>query len=178
MLRNNSYKINQALPNFQIFIKPGVKESHSSGRPKGGLFVAVPDYFRNNVQDVSPSFWRVQAVLIRTQGSTILLINSYFPIDTRGAQLDDELNEIFENIRNIIAENSFSSFILCGDINCDFLRKTVHVRAVQDFLDEFSLVVSWNLYEVDFTYCQDLQEYSCFSTVDHFFWSHSLAQHV
>ena len=84
MLRNNSYKINQALPNFQIFIKPGVKESHSSGRPKGGLFVAVPDYFRNNVQDVSPSFWRVQAVLIRTQGSTILLINSYFPIDTRG----------------------------------------------------------------------------------------------
>ena len=38
--------------------------------------------------------------------------------------------------------------------------------------------MSWNLYEVDFTYCQDLQEYSCFSTVDHFFWSHSLAQHV
>ena len=53
MLRNNTYKINQALSNSYILIKPGVKESHSSGRPKGGLFIAVPGYFRNNIQDVS-----------------------------------------------------------------------------------------------------------------------------
>ena len=50
--------------------------------------------------------------------------------------------------------------------------------AVQSFLDEFSLVASWNLYEVDFTYCQELQDSSCFSTVDHFFWNHGLSQHV
>ena len=179
ILRNNSYKINQALPECQVFIKPAVKETHSSGRPKGGLFVAVPEYFRNNVQDVSPNFWRIQAILIKTQGSTILLINSYFPVDTRGARVDDdELNQIFESIRGIIAENTFSFFILCGDINCDFLRKTDHVRAVRSFLDEFSLVASWNLYEVDFTYCQELQDSSCFSTVDHFFWNHGLSQHV
>ena len=179
MLRNNSYRISQAFSNSYILIKPGVKESHSSGRPKGGLFIAVPSYFRNNIQDVSPEFWRIQAALIKTQGSTILLINSYFPVDTRGARIDDdELNEIFENIRIIIAENSFSSFILCGDINCDFLRKTDHVKAVQSFIDELSLIVSWNLYEIDFTYCQELQDSSHFSTVDHFFWNHGLAQHV
>ena len=179
MLRNNTYKINQALSNSYILIKPGVKESHSSGRPKGGLFIAVPGYFRNNIQDVSPNFWRIQAVLIKTHGSTILLINSYFPVDTRGGRIDEvELNEIFENIRIIIAENSFSSFILCGDINCDFLRKTDHVKTVQNFLDEFSLIVSWNLFEIDFTHCQELQDSSYFSTVDHFFMSHDLAQHV
>ena len=73
----------------------------------------------------------------------------------------------------IIAENSFSFFIFSGDINCDFMRKTDHVNAAQSLLYEFSLVRSWNLLEVDFTYCQDLQESSCFSTVDHFFWNHA-----
>ena len=29
-----------------------VKESHT----KGGLFIAVPDYFKNNIQDASPTY--------------------------------------------------------------------------------------------------------------------------
>ena len=47
MLKGNSYKIRKALPGFFTMIKPAVKTSHDKGRPKGGLFLAVPDYIRN-----------------------------------------------------------------------------------------------------------------------------------
>jgi hypothetical protein len=89
ILRGNSYKISQALPNSHIVVKPAVKDSHTRGRPRGGLFIAVPDYFKNNIQDASPSYWRLQAVLIKTQGFTILLINSYFPVDPHTMNIDE-----------------------------------------------------------------------------------------
>ena len=47
VLKGNSYKIRKALPGFFTMIKPAVKTSHDKGRPKGGLFIAVPDYIRN-----------------------------------------------------------------------------------------------------------------------------------
>ena len=97
ILRGNSYRINQALPNAHIVVKPAVKDSHTKGRPKGGLFIAVPDYFKSSIQDVSPTYWRLQAVLVKTQGSIILLINSYFPVDPRTMNIDEnELSEVFQ----------------------------------------------------------------------------------
>ena len=120
------------------------------------MFIAVPNYFKNNIQDVSPGHWRLQAALIKTQGSIILLINSYFPVDPRTVNIDEtELNEIFENIRNIFQDHQFSSVLLCGDINCDFLRNTGHVKSVQNFLDDFELLKSWDTYKVDFTHCHE-----------------------
>ena len=54
----------------------------------------MPDYFKNNIQDVSPTYWRLQAALIKTEGSSILIINSYFPVDPRTVKIDEnELNE-------------------------------------------------------------------------------------
>ena len=179
ILRGNSYKISQALPCSHIVVKPAVKESHTKGRPRGGLFIAVPDYFKNNIQDASPSYWRLQAVLIKTQGSTILLINSYFPVDPRTMNIDEnELSEVFQNIRNIILQNDFSSFLLCGDINCDFLRNTGHVRCVNSFLDEFTLLKSWDTFDVDFTHCHEAEDTVHLSTLDHFFWNEEFSDQV
>ena len=167
LLHGNSYKIRQTLHSSHTNIKPAVK-----GRPKGGLFVSVPEYFKNNIQDVSPNVWRLQALLIKTVGSTILLINSYFPVDSRSVNIDQsELIEVFHYIRNIISDNHFSSFVLLGDINCDFLRNTGHVRCVQDFLGEFLLLKSWDKFNVDFTHCHEVEDGSYFSTLDHFFWN-------
>ena len=72
ILRANSYKLNQALPNSHIVINPAEKASHCKGRARGGMFIAVPDYFKNNIQDVSPGHWRLQAVLVKTEGSIIV----------------------------------------------------------------------------------------------------------
>ena len=179
ILRGNSYKISQALPSSYLVVKPAIKETHTKGRGKGGLFIAVPDYFKNCIQNVSPSHWRLQAVLIKTKGSIVLLINSYFPVDHRTVNIDEgELSEVFQSIKNVINENSFSSFLLCGDINCDFLRNSGHVRCVNNFLGELSLVRSWDIYDVDFTHCSEVEEDLHLSTIDHFFWDGELSNQV
>ena len=74
-LRDNSYRLNQALPGFKLIIKPAIKKDVSYGRPSNGMFIAFPDTIKNQVTDVSPDFWRVQAVKIQFDTSTLLLIN-------------------------------------------------------------------------------------------------------
>ena len=64
ILKSNSYKIRNALPGYLTFVKPAVKNSHDKGRPKGVMFIAVSDVLKNYVKDVSPVFWRTQAVII------------------------------------------------------------------------------------------------------------------
>ena len=54
LLKANIYKIRKALPGYFAIIKPAVKLTHDKGRPKGGLFIAVPDCVKNEVKDVSP----------------------------------------------------------------------------------------------------------------------------
>ena len=83
MLRENAYKLRQALPDYQLLINPAVKKDLTSGRPSNGMFIAFPDNIKNYVTDVSHGFWRVQAVRIRFKSSSLLLINSYFPLIPR-----------------------------------------------------------------------------------------------
>ena len=74
LLRDNSYKLTRALPNFQVFINSAIKNSHDSGRPKNGMFIAVPQSIKNYVTDVSPGFWRIQAVTINLGTKTTLQV--------------------------------------------------------------------------------------------------------
>ena len=83
LLRNSSYKINRTFPDHHCFIKPALKTNHDKGRAKNGMFVAVPNCIKNQVSDVSPGHWRIQALTISTSTSTTLLINSYFPTDPK-----------------------------------------------------------------------------------------------
>ena len=76
ILRDNSYKLTSALPGFQVLSNPAVKNNHDRGRPKNGMFIAFPDEIKNNVTDVSPCFWRLQAVKVKFGSSKTLLINS------------------------------------------------------------------------------------------------------
>ena len=76
VLRGNSHKIVQTLPNFHCFINPANKDSLDKGRAQNGMFIAVPKLIQNQVTDESPGFWRIQAVTIFNSSSTILLINS------------------------------------------------------------------------------------------------------
>ena len=83
IMRGNCYKIVKALEGYHVIIKPAVKDSHDKGRAKNGMFVAVPNSIKNQIIDVSPVFWRIQAVLLTCRSSKILIINSYFPVDRR-----------------------------------------------------------------------------------------------
>ena len=81
ILRGNSYKIRQALPGSHIFINPACKETHDKGRAKNGMFIAVPNKIKSCVNDVSPGFWHLQAIIVQSRNSNRLVINSYFPTD-------------------------------------------------------------------------------------------------
>ena len=138
------------MENFHCFIKPAVKNSHDSGRPKNGMFISVPLELRDITKDVSPNHWRVQAIVITVQNKRILIINSYFPVDKRTINLDDnDALETLEAINSTIDDNEFDTLVWTGDINADFSRNSGHVRAVDNYVSENNLLKAWNKFEVD-----------------------------
>ena len=175
ILRGNSYKINQALPDYFAIIKPAVKKALDKGRPRNGMFVAVPDKFKNVVSDVSPDFWRLQAIKVQCGSTNFLLINSYFPVDPRTVKNDDpDLSETIEHLKNVIEKNEADQILLAGDINCDFLRNTGHVKKIEALVDDFALNKAWDNFEIDFTMCHEMDGSTFTSKIDHFFWSQGL----
>ena len=96
VLKGNSYKINKAFPRHHVIVKPAMKEGLDSGRPRNGMFIAIPDVLKNSVDNVSPEFWRLQAVILKLNDKRYLLINSYFPVDMRNENQDE--TELVETI--------------------------------------------------------------------------------
>ena len=157
MLRDNSYKLTRALPDFHLIINPAVKTSLDKGRPKNGMFIAVPHSIKNHIADVSPGFWRIQAITMTFGNSTILLINSYFPTDPRRPNMDEfDLLETLGHVRDVIRKTDFDHLLWAGDINADFLRRTSHTIRVQDMVEELGLRRSWTKFPIDFTHCHEL----------------------
>ena len=65
LLQGNGYKIKQCLPNARIIFKKATKDNMGGGRPKNGMFIAVPDEIKELVTDISPNHWRIQAVIFQ-----------------------------------------------------------------------------------------------------------------
>ena len=173
ILKANGYIIEKCLPSHYIFFKPATK-SGLSGRPKNGMFIAVPSDMKEYVTDVSPPSSRVQCILIESGNGNTLLVNTYFPTDPRTDNFDDnDLMTTLTEIRTVLNDQEFCRLLWAGDINTDFSRNTAFVRNVEDFIDELNLVKSWDNYDVDFTHCYEVNNSSYFSTIDHFFWNSS-----
>ena len=87
------------------------------------MFIAVPNTIRGQVTDISPGHWRVQAINISSSSSNTLLINTYFPCDSRQAlEAQDEALEVLELVKRLIETSSCNSVVWYGDINTDFSR--------------------------------------------------------
>ena len=179
LLKSNSYKINNSLPGFHVVSKPAEISSFERGRPRGGLFIALPNILRSCVVDVSPSHWRVQAILINFNGSKILLINSYFPVDTKLNNYDDsDLVETLQCIRMLLDNTEHEAVIWAGDINADFERNTKHVDITKSFIDERNLNFAWNYYDIDFTHYHEMNNTSYVSVIDHIIWDSNFKELV
>ena len=81
LLKANGYIIKQALPDDHILFKPAEKD-YLEGKPKNGMFIAASDVMKENVTDISPSHWRIQAALIKKNNSKIMIIN-FLPQDSK-----------------------------------------------------------------------------------------------
>ena len=174
VLRANNYKVKQCLPDLHIYFKPAVMDSEF-GRPKNGMFVGIPKDMKEHATDVSPSHWRIQAILFKFSDCKILLINSYFPTDPRIQDFDtEELLITLQAINGVIENTSFDTLLLTGDQNSDFSRNTKFVTIVKQFIDDHNLKLAWNTYPVDHTHISEIDGKSFTSTIDHFAFSESL----
>ncbi len=107
----------------------------SLGRPRNGMFIAIPVELRSSVKDVSPSHWRIQAIIVKTEKSSILIINSYFPTDPRVSDFDmSELESTLNCINEVISNNQFGELIWCGDLNAEFSRRTKFTKHIDNFI--------------------------------------------
>ena len=124
LLKANGNIIKQVLPDFHILFKSTLKEC-LEGRPRNGMFIAMPNTIKKNVTDISPDHWRVQADLIQNKNSNIMITNSYFPQDSKSPiHIDPELEEVIAVINNLLTNYHFDDVIWMGDINADFNRNT------------------------------------------------------
>ena len=179
ILRDNSYKLRKAFPGFHLLINPAVKKSLNTGRPSNGMFIAIPDSIKNNVEDVSPGFWRVQAATLSFQSSKLLLINTYFPTDPQRVNTDEsDLLETLGYIKRVVDSNPCDGVLVVGDLNSDFSRQSSHSRAVKDALEELSLELAWDKFSVDFTATHEMLGQTFISTLDHFAWSEQVGGSV
>ena len=147
ILRGNAYRIIQAFPGYHLFINPAVKTNLDTGRPKGGMFIAVPNSLKSQVVDVSPGHWRVQAVTISSSSSKTLLVNTYLPCDSQHIRDDmEETIEVIGIIKRVYETSGCDSLLWCGDINTDFRRHSRQVDLVHDTLEDLHLDKLWDKY--------------------------------
>ena len=151
LLKNNEYIAKQLLPKYHLVFKPATKEGFG-GRPKNGMFIAIPLCLKDNVEDVSPKSNRVQSIIIKNDLIKTLLINTYFPSDPRKEDFDEaELLLLLSDIARVIDENSFDQVIWTGDINADFRRNSRFLNMVDEFVTDKGMKKSWDKFTVDFT---------------------------
>ena len=180
LMRGNCYKIMQSLTGYYVLIKPAITETHDKGRAKNGMFIAVPDPIKNQINDISPGYWRIQAAILSCKYFNFLIINSYFPVDRQNAN-DRELVELMETlevIKHTIDKNEFDDILWLGDINCDFLRNSAHLNQIRNFIEEFSIYKAWEKFPVDYTMCHEINEQTHVATLDLFFWNEGLNEKV
>jgi endonuclease/exonuclease/phosphatase family metal-dependent hydrolase len=177
LLKGNRYKIKQCLPNSKIIFKPAIKEAFE-GRPKHGMFIAIPQELKESAVDVSPHHERIQAVMLSLP-TKVLIINSYFPTDPKVTDFDTtELMSTLEAIQRVLTDNDFHSVIWCGDINADFLRNTTFTKIVDDYVRDSQFVKAWSKFSVDYTHIYERDERTYTSTIDHVFWNEGSTEHV
>lgn len=178
LLRNNSYKVRQCLADSHIYFKEAVMES-SYGRPKNGMFIAVPKEIKENVTDVSPDHWRTQAILVSTVNCNILVINSYFPTDPKTLDFDAvDLLSTLATIKDVLNSNNFDHIIWAGDLNADFGRNTNFTQLIDQFITEMNLLKSWDKYHIDFTHTTENNGKTFLSTLDHFCWTADIESNI
>ena len=178
LLKGNSYKISQCLPSARIIFKKAEKDSFE-GRPKNGMFIAIPRELNECVRDVSPEHWRVQAVLLSAPHRRLLIVNSYFPTDPRVTDFDTtDLGSTLAAIESVMKDNEYDSVVWMGDINADFERNSTFTRIVADFIEERCLEKSWEKYPIDHTHTFEKEGVTYTSTIDHVFWSENVSDQV
>ena len=144
-----SYK---CLKDAHVIFRSTIKNSHDNGRPKNGMFIAVPLEMKEYVLNVSPNHWRVQAAIIRSVNNNILIINTYFPTDPKVIEFDTtDLLSTLSSIKDVLQRNEYNSVVWTGDINANFCRQSRFTKMIESFIDENEVAIAWSKFQIDCT---------------------------
>ena len=136
------------------------------------MFIAVPVQIKEHISNVSPKHWSVQAVTLRTPTSNLLIINTYFPVDSQIHDFDTaDLLSTLSAINDVIKGNEFDIIVWIGDINADFSRQTRCTNMIESFIDQNEFSTLWDRFPTDFTHVYDINDVSHTSNIDHCIWS-------
>ena len=117
----------------------------------------------------------LEAALIQNKNSIIMIVNSYFPQDSRSPiQYDPELEEVIAVINNLLTNYHFNDVIWMGDINADFNRNTKYVCRLLTYLNDINIHKSWDSFPIDYTHEFENNNKTYICTIDHFFWNENL----
>ena len=93
-----------------------------AGRPKIGMFIAIPNALKVLCQDVSQGNWRIQAFVVNVNRSKLVSLITYFPTDPGNIRLDEgDLLEVLSVINDTLERNQFDNLVLTGEINAEFI---------------------------------------------------------
>ena len=143
-LKNCKYRISNSFSSdFDLYFKPAVKSSSElgRGRPKGGLYISWRKVQVRKATRLAVDNPRIQSVILEYQNCKLLLINTYFPCDSRNAVLTEteatELQKLLHDITSLKLKyaNKFDTSLILGDLNYDDLRITGHTQALNNFLE-------------------------------------------
>ena len=173
LLRNNLYKLTKYFRNSSVLSVPAFKDFNiqEKGRPKGGLSIIIPKKMRKFTKILKCDSWRIQPILLSMNNVKYLIINTYFPTDSKGENDDcHELEYCLNEIKAIININDFDNLYLVGDQNCEFSRSSRHVKLIKEFVEDTQMFDIWKMFPVDFTYSFECENgRSSFIVLDHIF---------
>ena len=119
-------------------------------------------------------------MLITLENKKHLVINSYFPTDPKNVNGNNiELENLLAEIKSIINSNKCDFVYLVGDLNCDFLRNTVHVKTMEAFMNSNNLYSIWQDNPIDYTYsCENVGNHTSTFILDHILTLTSSKQYI
>ena len=150
------------------------------GRPKNGMFIALPINLKRFTKDISPSNSRIQAIVLNTENKNLMIINVYFPNDPKTVEYnnDPDLEDVFADIENLIDTHHCNDVIITGDLNIDFERMNGHSKRLENFLASKNLESAWKRFNVDYTHEFEINEVTHTSTIDHVIWNECFFKNV
>ena len=119
--------------NFLVFLH---LNQTKLGRPSGGIAFFYHKSLNNCATRITvPNSHRVQGLKLKcTNAESVVFINTYFPTDPGGNQIDNTvLLETLQDIKYVIDScDPNCKIVLLGDLNTDFIRNSSFTNLVVD----------------------------------------------
>ena len=112
------------------------------GRPYGGLAILTHNKFSFMIKPIKTNSNRILAIELVNDNVKILLIDIYFPNDDGTISSYNEVGEILDEVSGLKNIYINHEFLMAGDFNIDFNRRSINCELMKQFLNYESLYCS------------------------------------